>query len=75
MIVVTHLAQVAAFANNHLQVVKDSSGGFTQSSCRLLEGDERLAEMARLLSGLSDSESALAHAAELLVLGSAPNHG
>ena len=75
VIVVTHLAQVAAFANNHLQVVKDSSGGFTQSSCRLLEGDERLAEMARLLSGLSDSESALAHAAELLVLGSAPNHG
>lgn len=75
VIVVTHLAQVAAFANNHLQVVKDSSGGFTQSSCRLLEGDERLAEMARLLSGLSDSESALAHAAELLVLGAAPNHG
>ena len=75
VIVVTHLAQVAAFANNHLQVVKDSSGGFTQSSCRLLEGDERLAEMARLLSGLSDSESAIAHAAELLVLGSAPNHG
>ena len=75
VIVVTHLAQVAAFANNHLQVVKDSSGGFTQSSCRLLEGDERLAEMARLLSGLSDSESALARAAELLVLGAAPNHG
>lgn len=70
VIVVTHLAQVAAFANNHLQVVKDSAGGFTQSSCRKLEGEERLAEMARLLSGLSDSESALAHAAELLALGS-----
>lgn len=75
VIVVTHLAQVAAFANNHLQVVKDSSGGFTQSSCRLLEGDDRLAEMARLLSGLSDSESALAHASELLALGSASNPG
>ncbi len=75
VIVVTHLAQVAAFANNHLQVIKDSSGGFTQSSCRLLEGDDRLAEMARLLSGLSDSESALAHASELLELGAAPNHG
>lgn len=71
VIVVTHLAQVAAFANNHLQVVKDSSGGFTQSSCRLLEGEDRLAEMARLLSGLSDSESALAHASELLELGAA----
>lgn len=68
VIVVTHLAQVAAFANNHLRVVKDSSGGFTESSCRRLEGDERLAEMARLLSGLSDSTSALEHAAELLEL-------
>ncbi|GAA1799727.1 DNA repair protein RecN [Leucobacter iarius] len=69
VIVVTHLAQVAAFANNHLQVVKDSSGGFTESSCRRLDGDERLGEMARLLSGLSDSSSALEHAAELLQLG------
>ncbi|MBL3700873.1 DNA repair protein RecN [Leucobacter luti] len=68
VIVVTHLAQVAAFAGNHLQVVKDSAGGFTESSCRRLDGDERLAEMARLLSGLSDSESALEHAAELLAL-------
>ncbi|MFC6235204.1 DNA repair protein RecN, partial [Leucobacter soli] len=69
VIVVTHLAQVAAFANNHLQVAKDSAGGFTRSSCRRLEGEERLAEMARLLSGLSDSQSALEHAAELLDLG------
>ncbi|MGO2141283.1 MAG: DNA repair protein RecN [Leucobacter sp.] len=69
VIVVTHLAQVAAFATNHLRVVKDSSGGFTQSSCQRLEGDDRLAEMARLLSGLDTSESALDHAAELLQLG------
>ena len=68
VIVVTHLAQVAAFAENHLQVVKDSAGGFTESSCTRLDGDARLAEMARLLSGLSDSESALEHAAELLAL-------
>ncbi|WP_336660844.1 DNA repair protein RecN [Leucobacter sp. USHLN153] len=68
VIVVTHLAQVAAFANNHLQVVKDSAGGFTESSCQRLEGEQRLAEMARLLSGLSDSGSALEHAAELLAL-------
>ncbi|MBO1903074.1 DNA repair protein RecN [Leucobacter weissii] len=71
VIVVTHLAQVAAFAGNHLQVMKDSSGGFTRSSCRRLDGEERLAEMARLLSGLSDSRSALDHAAELLALGAA----
>ena len=68
VIVVTHLAQVAAFATNHLRVVKDSSGGFTQSSCQRLDGDERLAEMARLLSGLDTSDSALEHAAELLQL-------
>lgn len=69
VIVVTHLAQVAAFANNHLQIVKDSAGGFTESSCRRLYGEQRLAEMARLLSGLADSQSALEHAAELLELG------
>ncbi len=68
VIVVTHLAQVAAFATNHLRVVKDSSGDFTESSCQRLEGDARLAEMARLLSGLDTSESALDHAAELLQL-------
>ncbi|MGO1735762.1 MAG: DNA repair protein RecN [Leucobacter sp.] len=71
VIVVTHLAQVAAFATNHVQVVKDSGGGFTESSCQRLEGQDRLDEMARLLSGLSDSSSALEHAAELLTLGSA----
>lgn len=73
VIVVTHLAQVAAFANNHLQVVKDSDGGFTRSSCRRLAAEDRLAEMARLLSGLSDSRSALEHAAELLELGREPS--
>jgi DNA repair protein RecN (Recombination protein N) len=68
VIVVTHLAQVAAFANNHLSVVKDSDGVVTESSVRQLHGDERVAEMARLLSGLTDSESALSHAKELLDL-------
>jgi DNA repair protein RecN (Recombination protein N) len=68
VIVVTHLAQVAAFANNHLSVVKDSDGMVTESSVRQLFGDERVAEMARLLSGLPDSESGLTHARELLDL-------
>jgi DNA repair protein RecN (Recombination protein N) len=66
VIVVTHLAQVAAFSNNHLRVVKDSDGAVTTSSVQQLEGDARIAEMARLLSGLPDSESGLAHARELL---------
>ena len=68
VIVVTHLAQVAAFAGNHLSVVKDSEGSVTESSVRQLHGDERVAEIARLLSGLPDSESGLSHARELLDL-------
>jgi len=68
VIVVTHLAQVAAFADNHLSVVKQSDGSVTASSVRRLEGAEREAEMARLLSGLSDSDAALTHARELLAL-------
>lgn len=69
VIVVTHLAQVAAFAGNHLSVVKASDGSVTASSVRALEGPEREAEMARLLSGLPDSPAALEHARELLSLG------
>ncbi|MDN4614541.1 DNA repair protein RecN [Leifsonia sp. F6_8S_P_1B] len=68
VIVVTHLAQVAAFATNHLTVVKGKDGAVTASSVRRLEGEERIAEMARLLSGLPDSESGLAHARELVEL-------
>lgn len=68
VIVVTHLAQVAAFAGNHLSVVKDSDGSVTASSVRQLRGDDRAAEMARLLSGLPDSKSGLEHARELLDL-------
>ena len=68
VIVVTHLAQVAAFANNHLRVVKDTSGEVTESSVQSLQGADREAEMARLLSGMPDSENALAHARELIQL-------
>ena len=69
VIAVTHLAQVAAFATNHLTVVKSNDGAVTASSVRRLEGEEREAEMARLLSGLTDSDAALTHARELLSLG------
>lgn len=72
VIVVTHLAQVAAFAGNHLSVVKSNDGSVTASSVRRLEGAEREAEMARLLSGLADSDAALTHARELLDTARAP---
>lgn len=66
VIVVTHLAQVAAFATNHLRVTKDNDGYVSASSVEQLQGDDRVSEMARLLSGLPDSESGLAHARELI---------
>lgn len=68
VIAVTHLAQVAAFASNHLSVVKSNDGAVTASNVRRLSGAEREAEMARLLSGLSDSDAAITHARELLSL-------
>ena len=71
VIAVTHLAQVAAFASNHLSVVKASDGAVTASSVTRLQGEQREAEMARLLSGLADSDAALTHARELLALGGA----
>lgn len=71
VIAVTHLAQVAAFATNHLKVLKGSDGGVTSSTVQRLTGDDRVAEMARLLSGLTTSETALAHARELLDLAAA----
>jgi DNA repair protein RecN (Recombination protein N) len=64
VIVVTHLPQVAAYADIHLMV--DTSGKNGASGVRRLDGDDRVAELARMLAGLGDSDSARAHARELL---------
>ncbi len=69
VVVVTHLAQVAAFADLHLVVNKSRSGGHdvvTASDVRVVDGPERVTELARMLSGQEDSAAALEHAAELL---------
>ena len=66
VIVVTHLAQVACFADNHITVEKDRTGEYTHSSVRVLGGDDRVRELARMLGGDSDSDSALEHAKEML---------
>jgi DNA repair protein RecN (Recombination protein N) len=66
VIVVTHLAQVAAFADAHYAVTKDSRGQVSSSTIRRLEGEERAVELARMMAGLSDSERAQASAGELL---------
>lgn len=68
IIVVTHLAQVAIWGNNHLRVLKDSDGSITESSVTNVEGGERESEIARMLSGLEGSEHAQEHARELLDL-------
>nr|WP_212756217.1 DNA repair protein RecN [Flexivirga aerilata] len=66
VIVVTHLAQVAAYADRHLVVHKASDGHVTESGVAAVEGEERLAELARMLGGVSDSAAAREHAQELL---------
>ena len=68
VIVVTHLAQVAAFADRQLVVTKDSDGSVTESSVQVVEGEQRVRELSRMLAGLADSEAAGAHASELLDL-------
>ncbi|HXO51028.1 MAG TPA: DNA repair protein RecN, partial [Mycobacterium sp.] len=64
VIVVTHLPQVAAYADVHLVV--DSGGRNTSSGVRGLDDDDRVAELARMLAGLGESDSGRAHARELL---------
>ncbi|NUS91415.1 MAG: DNA repair protein RecN [Nocardia sp.] len=67
VIVVTHLAQVAAFADTHLVVDKSDDGdGAVNSGVRALTQDERIVELARMLAGLDDTETGRAHAWELL---------
>ncbi len=66
VLVVTHLGQVAAFADRHLMVDKNSDGQVTSSAVRAVQGEERVAEIARMIGGDSDSHAALTHARELL---------
>ena len=66
VIVVTHLAQVAALADHQIRVSKDQFGAITMTSVAELTDQEREIEIARMLSGNPDSESALIHAKELL---------
>jgi DNA repair protein RecN (Recombination protein N) len=64
VIVVTHLPQVAAYADVHLMVDLTEKNG--ASGVRRLDGDDRVAELARMLAGLGESDTARAHARELL---------
>ncbi len=68
VIVVTHLPQVAAFADNHLVVAKSEDGSITSTSVVRLDHEARVRELSRMLAGLEDSEFGQAHAAELLAM-------
>ena len=68
VIVITHLAQVAAWADNHLVVKKSENGLVTQSDVMEVSATERKIEIARMLSGQEDSQTAQEHAGELLAI-------
>ncbi|TCC02437.1 DNA repair protein RecN [Kribbella soli] len=68
VIVVTHLPQVAAFADRHAVVLKSDDGSVTTSGLIALDDDARLKELSRMMAGLENSDAAQAHAEELLAL-------
>ncbi|HVF20317.1 MAG TPA: DNA repair protein RecN [Mycobacteriales bacterium] len=71
VVVVTHLPQVAAFADRHLRVVKSDDGSVTASDVVLLDDAARVIELSRMLAGLEDSTLARGHAEELLAAAAA----
>jgi DNA repair protein RecN (Recombination protein N) len=75
VLVVTHLPQVAAFADRHLVVAKDTGGAVTTSGVRVVEDTDRARELARMLAGLPDSDLGIAHAEELLAVASREKAG
>jgi DNA repair protein RecN (Recombination protein N) len=68
VIVVTHLPQVAAFADRHAVVLKSDDGSVTTSGLVALDDEARLKELSRMMAGLENSDAAQAHAEELLAL-------
>ena len=75
VVVVTHLPQVAAFADRHVVVHKSSDGLVTTSGLQLLDDEARVRELSRMLAGMEESETALAHAEELLAAARDVRHG
>jgi len=75
VLVVTHLPQVAAFADRHLVVAKDTGGAVTTSGVRAVQDTERARELARMLAGLPDSDLGIAHAEELLAVAEREKRG
>ncbi|MCX8521025.1 MAG: DNA repair protein RecN [Rhodoferax sp.] len=70
VLAVTHLPQVAACADHHMRVSKQLQGQSTQSTVGSIQGEQRVAEIARMLAGEKLSSTSLAHAREMLQTGS-----
>ena len=66
MLCVTHLAQIAGFADHHYRVEKKETGGRASTTVQELKAEQRVREIGRMLSGQSLSEEALRHAARLV---------
>jgi DNA repair protein RecN (Recombination protein N) len=71
VLVVTHLPQVAAFADRHVVVAKTAGGHVTSTEIDLVDGEARLRELSRMLGGLEDSSLGHDHAEELLATAAA----
>lgn len=63
---ITHLASIAVYADNQIKIEKSVSGEITSSNVYVIEGEKRVAEIARMLSGDADTEQSLEHARSLL---------
>ncbi len=70
---VTHLPQIAAFAQQHYAIIKFTDGGRTETAARLLGESERVEELARMLGGESVTDAARRHAAEMLTYSTETN--
>ena len=66
VVCITHLPQIAAFADQHFAIEKQEKGGRTRTTIRRMDEDERAREVARMLSGAKLTETSLEHARQLL---------
>jgi len=63
---VTHLPQIASFADHHFLIEKRESAGRTKTSVRLLDAEDRTREIARMISGAKLTDTSLKHAEQML---------
>jgi len=66
VICITHLPQIACYGDHHFKVAKESGGNTTQTTIQLLDRDERVEELSRMLGGITISDKTRDHAREML---------